>query len=85
MASSSVDGLGLTAMISEDALPGEGHGLSAVANVKLGRSRCEELDSDSYGIATYFAQARPGAASVAWLFGVAFYRRVHQITRCGSG
>lgn len=36
VASSSVDGLGLTAMISEDALPGIGHGLSAVADVKLG-------------------------------------------------
>ena len=32
----STDGLGLTAMIAEDALPGEGRGLGAVANVKLG-------------------------------------------------
>jgi hypothetical protein len=34
--SGSVDGLGSTVMVSEDALTGEGHGLSAVANVKLG-------------------------------------------------
>ena len=32
----SVDGLGSRAMVSEDALTGEGHGLSAVANVELG-------------------------------------------------
>jgi hypothetical protein len=32
----SVDGLGSTAMVSEDALTGNGHGLGAVAHVELG-------------------------------------------------
>ena len=34
--SDSADGLGVTVMISEDALLGEGRGLSSVPNVKLG-------------------------------------------------